>query len=240
MKDHNDDSKELFIFDFGTVVFWGFSDSEQTEMQDMIQEFVIGKHISQQDFEKSQDSMNYVVSEHVNVASITNEVITLPAGISVKQLLAISFGIAQSSVLAIFENRIDSKVSEWKHIPEILAIKGAFPMTTTQISRMIGEIYVIRHDLNLHTYILDVPDFFWQEDKDDGDFALYKLILRYLEMGSRVEVLNKRLNMLKDLLDIIQQQMENAHTSHLDWIVIWLIVLFCLFEVLSFIIKNYY
>lgn len=43
-------------------------------------------------------------------------------------------------------------------------------------------------------------------------------------MTGRTEVLNKRLDMLRDLLDVLQQQMETAHAVKLEWIVIWLIV----------------
>ena len=49
--------------------------------------------------------------------------------------------------------------------------------------------------------------------------------MRYLEMSGRTEVLNKRLDMLRELLDVLQQQMENAHAVKLEWIVIWLIVI---------------
>lgn len=48
--------------------------------------------------------------------------------------------------------------------------------------------------------------------------------MTYLEMNSRTEVLNTRLNMLRELLAVLQQQMENAHAVKLEWIVIWLIV----------------
>ncbi len=44
-------------------------------------------------------------------------------------------------------------------------------------------------------------------------------------MSGRTEVLNKRLDMLRELLDVLQQQMENAHAVKLEWIVIWLIVI---------------
>lgn len=53
----------------------------------------------------------------------------------------------------------------------------------------------------------------------------YERVTRYLEMDSRVEVLNTRLNMLKDLLDVLNQQMENGHSTKLEWIIIWLIVI---------------
>ena len=49
-------------------------------------------------------------------------------------------------------------------------------------------------------------------------------VLGYLEMSGRTEILNKRLDMLRELLDVLQQQMENAHAVKLEWIVIYLII----------------
>jgi uncharacterized Rmd1/YagE family protein len=52
-------------------------------------------------------------------------------------------------------------------------------------------------------------------------------------MSERTEVLNKRLDMLRELLDVLQQQMENSHALKLEWIVIWLIVIEVVLQVLS-------
>jgi uncharacterized Rmd1/YagE family protein len=58
-------------------------------------------------------------------------------------------------------------------------------------------------------------------------------VMRYLEMSGRTEVLNKRLDMLRELLDVLQQQMENAHSVKLEWIVIWLIVIEVVLQVFA-------
>ena len=71
-----------------------------------------------------------------------------------KQRLSVSFAIAQSSVLAIFEARIERKVEEYKYIPETLAAYGKVHLTERQLGMMIGDVFVIRHDVNLHTEIL--------------------------------------------------------------------------------------
>ena len=141
-----------------------------------------------------------------------------------------SFAIAQSSVLTIFESRIQQKIEEYKYIPEALAVAGKLQLRERQLGIMIGEVFVIRHDVNLHSEILDVPDFFWKQEKFEQD---YKLVYKYLEMAERTEVLNKRLDMLRDLLDVLQQQLENAHAVKLEWIVIWLIVIEVLVQVLA-------
>jgi uncharacterized Rmd1/YagE family protein len=57
--------------------------------------------------------------------------------------------------------------------------------------------------------------------------------MSYLEMEARTEVLNKRLDMLRELLDVLQQQMENAHAVKLEWIVIWLIVIEVILQLIA-------
>lgn len=94
---------------------------------------------------------------------IANDVISFPEKTTCEHRLAVSYAIAQSSIVAIFEERIMQKVAEYKFIPETLASVGKIDLSTKRIGMMIGEIFVIRHDLNLHSDILDTPDFFWGE-----------------------------------------------------------------------------
>lgn len=214
--------QEIFVFEFGAVVFWGFSVGEESEVLRVIRDFSKRGDIIESEFISSEDDMAFVAVADINSMRIANDMITLPEISTVKQRLSISYAIAQSSVVSLFEHRIEEKVTEYKFIPETLSKIGKIDLSTRRIGMMIGDIFVIRHDLNLHTDILDTPDYFWDEDRYEGD---YERVLKYLEMESRVEVLNKRLDMLKELLDVLHAQMENAHSTKLEWIIIWLIVL---------------
>jgi len=98
---------------------------------------------------------------HSSIITIANDVISVPENSSVKSRLAVSFAIAQSAVLAVFEARIECKIEEYKYIPETLAKNGKVKLSPKQLGTMIGEVFVIRHDVNLHSEILDKPDFFW-------------------------------------------------------------------------------
>ena len=82
--------------------------------------------------------------------------------------------------------------------------------------------------------MVDTPDFFWKEKVYEPE---YKLFSSYLEMAGRTEILNKRLDMLRELLDVLQQQMENAHAVKLEWIVIYLIVAEVVLQGLAIICK---
>lgn len=55
----------------------------------------------------------------MDIITISNDVISIPDASSVKQRLAVSFAIAQSTMLAIFEARIEQKIEEYKYIPEV-------------------------------------------------------------------------------------------------------------------------
>ena len=88
--------------------------------------------------------MAFVTSPEIDVIQIANDVITLPEDTQVKQRLSVSFAITQSSVLAIFEARIERKVNEYKYIPETLASSGKVNLSERQLGIMIGEVFVIR------------------------------------------------------------------------------------------------
>jgi len=229
-------AQEVFVFDFGAAVFWGFSRGEETNLLKTIRMFVTKGFVGATEFQSGEDDMAFVTSPETDVITIANDVITIPEDSVAKQRLSVSFAIAQSSVLAIFEARIERKVEEYKYIPEALAACGKVHLSERQLGIMIGEVFVIRHDVNLHTEILDTPDFFWKEEKFEED---YKLVMRYLEMSARTEVLNKRLDMLRELLDVLQQQMENSHAVKLEWIVIWLIIIEVVLQIMVIGIDSF-
>ena len=225
-------NQEIFIFEFGSAVFWGFSRGKEAAILAVIRKFIVRGTVARVEFDECEDDMAFVASSAVDKISIGNDVIVLPDETLAKQRLAVSYAIAQSTVLGIFEARIEKKMEDYKYIPETLAAVGSVHLEQKVLGKMIGEIFVIRHDVNLHSDILDTPDFFWEEDKFEPE---YKMVMRYLEMGSRVEVLNKRVDLLRELLDVLQEQMEANHAVALEWIVIWLVVIEVLIGILGII-----
>lgn len=238
---------EVFVFEFGAVVCWGFWRGEERDLLDRITEFVTQGKIAPAAVPDNEDDVAFIVVPSGPLGSperggggyigevllapevsISSDVLQLSEMTTTEQRLAISFAMGQSCVLAVFEAQIEMKIPKYNAVPLTLSRFGKVSMTCATIGQMIGELFVIKHDLNLHTDILDTPDFFWEQEKYMKE---YDLAWNYLEMTSRVDVLNKRLDMIKDLLDMLQRQMEHNELMSLDWIIIWLIVLYCLLEV---------
>lgn len=148
-------AQEVFVFDFGAVVFWGFSRGEETNLLKTVRQFVTRGEMDASEFQSGVDDMAFVTSPDAEGLSVANDVITLPDDSVAKQRLSISFAIAQSSVLAVFEARIEKKVEEYKYIPEMLAAEGKVRgLDERKLGQMIGAVFVVRHDVNLHTEIL--------------------------------------------------------------------------------------
>eukprot|EP00617_Octactis_speculum_P023924 CAMPEP_0185769246 /NCGR_PEP_ID=MMETSP1174-20130828/53471_1 /TAXON_ID=35687 /ORGANISM="Dictyocha speculum, Strain CCMP1381" /LENGTH=152 /DNA_ID=CAMNT_0028454239 /DNA_START=95 /DNA_END=553 /DNA_ORIENTATION=- len=130
--------------------------------------------------------------------------------------------MAQSSKLFVFEERLELTMSSVKKIPEELATYGKISLTHNQVSKMIGKLFLARTQVNLHSDILDEPDFLWECDEWE---PFYRRIMVYLDIENRVELLNKRLDVIRELLDVLDTQLENKKAARLEWIVIILILI---------------
>ena len=67
---------------------------------------------------------------------------------------------------------------------------------------------------------------------------LYLRAAKYLEIDRRAEVLNKRLDIIKELFDMLANELHVAHSNKLEWIIIILIVLEVIFQVLSLVMDG--
>ena len=59
------------------------------------------------------------------------------------------------------------------------------------MAQLIGKVFLQSSTLNLLSSVLDTPEYFW--DVPDSHQALYERACEYLELPSRIEVLNARL-----------------------------------------------
>jgi uncharacterized Rmd1/YagE family protein len=102
-----------------------------------------------------------------------------------------------------------------------MAKTGSVKLSTKALSRMIGSLHIQRSDVNLNSDILDaLPDFLWDEDEYE---AVYRKTRKYLDMEERVDILNKRLDIVRELLEILHNQAAEQHSVRQEWIIIWLI-----------------
>ncbi|KAG2506949.1 hypothetical protein BBO99_00009188 [Phytophthora kernoviae] len=204
--------KDAFYFATGCAVFWGLTRAEEQAHLMALGTFSVGpvKQVEVED-------MDYMYGD---ASIICNDAITLSSN-RASEKLAVSFAMAQSSKLDVFEERVEDTIRETKHVPQNLAATGSIQYSQSDISKLIGRLFIERSDVNLNSDMLDEPDFFWEDDEYE---PLYKKVMKYLSVDNRVQILNTRLDILRELLDVLSQQLAHQHDTKLEMIVIWLIV----------------
>ena len=116
----------------------GFKRGEEMNLLKTIRLFVTKGFVGAQEFQSGEDDMAFVTAADAEAITIANDVITLPDETPAKQLMSVSFAIAQSTVLAIFEARVELKVEDYRYIPETLAGAGRVQLAERQLGMMIG------------------------------------------------------------------------------------------------------
>jgi uncharacterized Rmd1/YagE family protein len=205
--------KEVFFFSYGVTIFWGFEEQEELA-------FLRGlKPFENEPLDAPErELMTFTFGP---TQKIEEDEITLPDTEHLSRL-AISHGIAQSVKLAVFEYAIQKTIDKTKNIPEQLAAQGKIPLSKVEIRKKMGELFIERSYVNLHSDVLDLPDFFW--DHSDVE-PLYRLIANNLDLKTRIEILNQRLDTVHDLFEMLGNELNHQHSSRLEWIIIWLIVI---------------
>eukprot|EP00798_Chlamydomonas_sp_ICE-L_P001524 gene1524-32899_t len=183
--------------------------------------------LNQRFLERDEFQFNFSVAEKPNVK---NDTVTLNQRFvkNHKMKLAITYGLAQSSKLSIYETRVNEIVEDTKTLPEMLAETGKLEASEEEIAKLIGK----KSTVNLLTTVLDTPAFFWHAP--DQFQILYSRTTEYLELSERVELLNNRFSILQEMLEMCRATQNFKHATQLELVVIWLIVA----EILLFVGEN--
>ncbi len=203
----------IFYFSYGCTVCWGLTKEQEKAF--------IAESDSTANFPLKEPVTDIFSYSRGETSKIVNGEIVL-ANTSSLTLFAISHGLAQSVKLDAFENRIQKTVDDTKHIPEQMAQLGRVGLSHNEIRRKMGQLFIERNSINLHFDILDKPDFFWEYPEVE---PLYTMIATYLDIETRVEVLNQRLGVIHELFDMLNNELNHKHSSRLEWTIIILILI---------------
>lgn len=233
---------DLFYFSYGCFVSWGLTEDEElsefwwlSQQRDVIEE-----PFEEKDLFKDV----YTFRGYGEKTTMLRDVITLEKVEDGEQTalmkLAVSFGVAQSVKLEVFENQLDDLVTRSAFIPKDLAKHGKINADRTTLSKMTGEIMLQRNRVHLqHDFFdADMPDFFW-EGKYENLEPVFKQTRKYLDICKRADATNRRLDILKEVFEMMDANLNIRHSTKLEMIVIWLIVLECALTLFEFFYSHY-
>ena len=144
---------ELFVFSYGVVVFWNFTEYQE---KDVLADITFSESETgiplvtrpqrEEDFETEEFHFEY--SPETPRPRVFNDMITLRSGDHMIKL-TMSHAIAQSTKLNFFEQRMADQMTEAQHVPRRLALTGKLGMKREEVFRIIGALFKNRVDVNL-------------------------------------------------------------------------------------------
>ncbi|KAI9990131.1 hypothetical protein PInf_020557 [Phytophthora infestans] len=207
--------KHAFFFETGCCVFWGLTREEEARCLMTLTPFSSGMkdQVDAQDMEFSYGDRSSIAKDSIVLCSL-----------NVAEKIALSFAMSQSATLGAFETRVEDRIRSTKHIPSSLASVGSIQYSQNDTSKLIGHLFIELADVNIHSNVLDEPEYFLKSQDNDDFKYLYVKMLKYQDVASRVAILNKRLSILRDLVGVLNQQLTHHHGAKLEWIIIWMLV----------------
>lgn len=220
---------DLFVFEYGVVIMWGFTQKEEAAFLEDLAKFESEK-LSAEDIQIEE--FNYYITKSYQ-PRIYNDFITLKDDENYMLKLSISHALAQSVKISLFEELVDNTIEDTQDIPQQIAHTGKVEMSRDEIMKSIGELFILRININLHGSVLDSPELMWAEPHLE---PIYQATRGYLEINQRVELLNQRLEVISDLLQLLKEQLGHSHEENLEFIVIVLVGVEVLVSIVNIIV----
>lgn len=243
---------DCFVFAFGSIVVWDVSEQQLEVLRTRLMPFVskpatevkrdkvaYTSAATRVEMVKDQSAGGTASGGEEETAAIRLKPKIIYGNIQLTssnsfEKLAYSYAIAQSVRLDVFEDDISNAISATSQIPIHLAKLGSVGLSNRAVTIKMGELFLQRSNVNLHSDILDTPELFWEFDEYE---QMYILGREYLDIDKRIEILNQRLDIMKDLYEMLQNELNVKHSAKIEMIIIVLILAEIVLQVFGMVLS---
>ncbi|MEC8461134.1 MAG: RMD1 family protein [Pseudomonadota bacterium] len=208
---HSSAQFEMAIFEYGSVVFWSCATDDVNTTRQWLNRF------AKTHYPNTEMEQFFVVSGVEN--KVYGKSITLATD-NMATKIAISYALAQAVKLNQYENTVEKTMSELEHIPVSLYKTGRIPISRHQALKKTGQIFVVKSQINLHSDLIDTPDYFWDRPECE---KIYIETLKEMDMSIRISNLNRRLDIMKNLYELLSDHIQHSHSILLEVTIVILI-----------------
>lgn len=218
----------IFFFREGSVVFWNVEDKTTKHVMRILEKHEIQPYeVALVHWENEE--INYRIGEgnsklHRGDILLNSE---LDPDQAVLEKFAFSNALSLSVKLAIWEVSLDNFVESIQSIPEMLKSGKRVKLTRAEVMQKIGELFALRHCINLSSDLLITPDFYWDRENLE---QLYDKTCQFLSINRRVKVMNEKLQHCTELTDLMRNHLSEKHGLRLEWMIVILITIEVMFE----------
>lgn len=209
----------LYIFQKGTVVSWNLKRHQLFDYFNLLDQVGLNK-ITRPMF----DSFFYEPGKKTAIAPheyFNLDCLTLSEDNS-ELKLSFSYGFSQSIKLKAYESRLEGVIARCRPLSKQMAETGAIKLPQKTIRKIIGEITLVKEEINLASDLLYQPKFFWQHPALE---EYYQMIHDYLDIDERTGMINDQLGTLSEIFAMFNSCLESKHSYNLEVLIVILLVI---------------
>ncbi|KAK4877888.1 hypothetical protein RN001_010394 [Aquatica leii] len=224
--------REIFFFREGSVVMWNITDLESSNLLSFLKRYEQDAY-SERLVQGEIELMNYrhQLTGKPSMLEKSGEFLVVPQE-NLLDKYTFSNTMALSVKLGIWEALLDKYIDSIEYVTEDLKHGAKIKMSREEVLRKHGELFALRHVINLSSDLLDVPDFYWDREQYE---SLYMQMCTYFNIGRRTKVMNEKLNHCIELIELLSTHLSDKHHIRLEWMIIILIMVEVAFETLHYI-----
>jgi len=200
---------------FGAVTFWNVQDRLRLNFLEEIKPFVKSKR---EKYLYDEDTKVIVGSD---IDRVTFEKIYL-AHFGVDKIKIISYVLSQSVALERYEDEIGHSLSEIGVVVENLKSRGRALLGERSLLMQIGNVLSVKQTAVAHLSLFDKPEEVWESPDLEN---LYNRLNSEYELRSRFEILDKKINYLSDISQMLMNFLAEKRNAALEMIIIILIAI---------------
>jgi len=233
----NNTGGNVFLFKrLGAFVCWDVADQEILSLKTALCMYVDGPY-SNTFIDMGYETMDYMSTLqntrlgsdrkiHLNCSE------TLTESSKVLEKLAFSNALALSVKLNMWEYLLQMFSDSIHDLPDRFKSGHSKIMSQKEVFRKAGELLSIIHETNLHSDLLDLPDFYWEREDLE---SYYSKTCKFLDMPQRTRVMNARLDHCSEVIEMLRSHASDQYSHRLEKLIILLIFVEVLFECVPYI-----
>lgn len=158
--------RDIFFFRQGSVVMWNCSEPEAKTVLRNLRQFEIGAYGADVIIAE-KEVMNYAyVNEDGMPGSFNNETFFIQQGEDGDlEKYTFSNAMTSSVKLGIWESTLDKYIDGLGNVTTDLKEGRKIRMSRATVLRRTGELFALKHLVNLDSDLLETPDFYWDREK---------------------------------------------------------------------------
>ncbi|XP_004460440.2 required for meiotic nuclear division protein 1 homolog isoform X1 [Dasypus novemcinctus] len=222
------DAGTMFFFREGAAVFWNVKDKTMKHVMQVLEKHELQPYEIALVYWENEE-LNYVKTEgqsklHRGEIKLNSE---LDLDDAILEKFAFSNALCLSVKLAIWEASLDKFVESIQSIPEALKAGKKVKLSHEEVMQKMGELFALRHRINLSSDFLITPDFYWDRENLE---ELYDKTCQFLSIARRVKVMNEKLQHCMELTDLMRNHLNEKRALRLEWMIVVLITIEVMFE----------